>query len=74
MSTPWTKPEPEKVPRICLSSEEAAQALGASKRMIDQLAIDGELPSFKIGARRFFAVDSLRAWAIAQSQIGHGTE
>lgn len=49
--------------RILVGVREAAAMLGISPRMVHELVRTGELPSVRIGARRLFRPETLKAWA-----------
>ncbi|NJL32379.1 MAG: helix-turn-helix domain-containing protein [Phycisphaerales bacterium] len=58
------------IPALALSVHDAAAALGVSGRTIEKMVARGELPSFRVGDRRLFSVDSLRAWVREKSAGG----
>lgn len=55
--------------RLALSVEDAAHLLGVNRSHLYPRVMSGEIPSFKIGARRLISVAALEAWVAAQ---GHG--
>lgn len=53
---------PTTPPRLALSPEEAAAALGLSERTLQDLRKRGEVPTVRIGRRVLHPVDALRRW------------
>ena len=64
----WKSLESEPVPRLALSAAETAKALGVCKRTVDGLAVEGKLPSVRVGQRRLFPVAALKEWL--RDQVG----
>ena len=58
---------PSSPPRLALSTEEAAEALGLSPRTVADLRDAGRIPTVKIGRRRLHPVADLRAWLTAEA-------
>lgn len=58
-------------PPISVGAREAARALGVSARTVEALAAIGELPSFRVGRRRLFSVEALRAWVRERAMADH---
>lgn len=54
------------LPRILLTEQEAAQALGISPRALWQLRADGDVPFVSIGRSVRYRPSDLEAWAGAQ--------
>ena len=54
---------------LSVDTRQAARLLGVCPRTVVGLTTSGELPSFKLGARRLFAVDTLRAFIRAREQL-----
>ena len=64
----WKPVAVQEVPRLALSSEEASKAIGVSKRTLDQMAIEGRIPSFRIGSRRLFGTADLSRWITQETE------
>jgi excisionase family DNA binding protein len=60
------------VPRVCLTRDEAAMALGVSLSHF-QRHIAPELRTIRSGSVRLFAVAELEAWADRQSTLAGGS-
>ena len=56
-------------PRLLLRRRDAAEVLGLSANMLDEL---DDLKSLKIGRARRWHVDELRRWARAQADAAEG--
>lgn len=54
-------------PRMCMSVEEAARALGLSRGRVFELIAIGEVPSLKVGRRRLVPVEALKVWISEQT-------
>jgi len=54
------------VPRLALSMDEAAEAVGVSRRGLYNLAERDGLRTIKLGGRRMVRVADLEAWLAAQ--------
>lgn len=50
----------EPVPRLLLTVEQAAEALGVGRDAVYDLINSGELTSIRIGSRRLISVEALR--------------
>lgn len=61
-------------PAITIGVREAAQALCLSPRTVERMAQTAELPSFKVGRRRLFSVEALRAWAADRTESSRTVE
>jgi excisionase family DNA binding protein len=59
-----TQPEPEK---LAVGPNEGARMLGIGRDAMFRLLLSGQLPSFRIGARRLIAVSDLRAFVDARA-------
>lgn len=51
-----------------LSMDEAADAIGVSRRTLDTLQAEGEIATLKIGRRRLVPADALRAFVNARAE------
>lgn len=56
-----------------MSLTEAAAFLGVSRRLVEELAASGELPSAKIGWRRVVARAAVRAYLAARLDVPGST-
>ena len=54
------------VPVLALDARQAARALSISPRTLASLTARGEVPSFRIGARRLYSTQALAEWVAAQ--------
>ena len=61
-----------RVEKLLLSGAEAAEVLSICPRKLGQLAIDGAIPSVKVGSARLFPVELLRVWIASQAQGVNG--
>jgi excisionase family DNA binding protein len=52
------------------SKEQTRAAMGISARLLTTLAVRGEIPSVRIGSRRLFRPEAVRAWIEAREQKG----
>lgn len=50
-----------------VKAKEAARLLQMSERRLGSLSRSGQIPSYKVGATRYYSVDALRAWVNQQS-------
>ena len=59
--------EPPTVQRLALTREEAAHAMGISRRKLDQLIADDTsgLPFVRIGSKPVFPIHELKTWLTA---------
>lgn len=62
------------VPRLCLTMDEAAEAVGVSRRGLYNLAGRDGLPTVKLGGRRLVRVADLQDWIAAQPVDPAGRE
>ena len=53
--------------RVSVGVLEAAEMLGVSEAQVWRMASLNELPSFKIGRRRMFSVEAIRAYVRSKS-------
>ncbi|WP_428389907.1 helix-turn-helix domain-containing protein [Mucisphaera sp.] len=61
-------PEPNgPYPSLLLNDREAARSLSISTRYLWELANSGEIPSVKLGRRRLYSRDQLKAWVDKRS-------
>jgi len=67
-------PSAAPVPRLCLTMNEAAEAVGVSRRGLYNLAERDGLPTVKLGGRRLVRVSDLEAWIAAQPVDPAGRE
>jgi excisionase family DNA binding protein len=51
---------------IMIGQREASRVLGMSERTISKMIGDDEIPTLKIGGRRLFSVEALKAWIAAK--------
>ena len=58
---------PTSPPRLALSTEETAEALGVSPRTVEGLRDAGKIPTVNIGRRRVHPVADLTAWLTAKA-------
>lgn len=75
MADPRTVPQRNHPPAtpflpLVVDRRQAAGFLGVSPGTIDNLRLRGELPSVKIGARRFYDVEDLRHFVEARKAVG----
>ena len=56
------------VPRLALRLSEAALACGVSESFLHNMAVNGEIPSVKVGRARLFPVERLRKWLLDASE------
>ncbi|WP_428388487.1 helix-turn-helix domain-containing protein [Mucisphaera sp.] len=54
-------------PSLLLNDREAAKSLSISTRYLWELANRGEIPSVKLGRRRLYPRDELKAWVDRRS-------
>lgn len=54
------------VVKLAVNAKTVAQMLSISPRMVRYLTADGDIPSFKIGARRLYRLVDLDTWLEAQ--------
>jgi excisionase family DNA binding protein len=59
---PGTRTHSDDMTPLLLPVEEAARRLGLARRTVERLVSEGRINSRKIGARRMFAEDDLRAY------------
>lgn len=64
-----TKAYPE-VMRLALSLDETAEAVGLSRRKLQQLIAANELPVKRVGRRVVVPIDSLRKWLADRAEGG----
>jgi len=57
-----------RVAPLAVGTRDAAKLLGLSERSIAELVARQEIPSFKLGGRRLFSVEALRAWIAAKAE------
>lgn len=58
----FKSPDIEVIPKIALSVQETALAIGVSDRTVHSLIKSGELPTMRIGTRQLVPTDVLREW------------
>ena len=68
-----SKPEAPIIP-LAYRPLEAAAALGFSKRKLEQLTKDGEVPHTRVGACVLYPVRELKDWLTGRVQEGHGND
>ena len=54
---------------IMIGQREAARVLGLSERTLSKLIADGDIPSIRLGGRRLFSVEALKAWVAAKTEM-----
>ena len=59
--------------RLAVTVDEASTMLGISRAALYPLVLSGEVPSFKVGARRLIPTKGLREW-VERSTTGKGGE
>lgn len=48
--------------RLLVGGRDAARVLSVSQRTLHTLAMRGDIPSIRIGARRLYSLEQLRGW------------
>jgi excisionase family DNA binding protein len=62
-------------PRLLLSKEEAARALGISMRTLTGLMARNEIPGFfRLGRRVLFSAEAIRAWIAEKVKGSSGSQ
>ena len=64
----------DRVPRLALSEEDTAKAIGVCPRTLWQHAKDGNIPFLRIGGRKLYRVSSLDAYLAEKEKEGDTDE
>jgi len=64
------RPDSTPTEPLLVSAKAAAELLGISARALWSLSNAGQVPSVRIGARRLYRPEALRAWVEALEQQG----
>ncbi len=67
-----TEPALDLTNRLALRIPEAAEALGISKRLVEQLIKSGDIPHLRVNTAVLLPVQSLKRWLIDQAECQTG--
>lgn len=72
MGTLVNEARSSRVEKLALSPNEAAEALGISRRTLDDYSRKGLIPRKRVGKRVLFPVEGLRAFLNSQEETTQG--